>query len=127
MFIRSVTWYMILAMFLIGIAPRVEGALSPSEALSLVQTDRAADLERIQRVLESKKVSGRLEKLGFTGEEIQSRLQRLSDAQVHELAQKLDDLKVAGDGVGVLIVLLLLAIFIVLYLSYTGKKVVITK
>jgi hypothetical protein len=127
MFIRSVTWYMILAMFLIGIAPRVEGALSPSEAVSLASPERAADLERIQRALESKKVSDRLEKLGFTGEEIQSRLQRLSDVQVHELAQKLDDLKVAGDGVGVLIVLVLLAIFVVLYLSYTGKKVVITK
>ncbi|GAB4388190.1 MAG: hypothetical protein Kow0025_05940 [Thermodesulfovibrionales bacterium] len=126
MFMRSVVWYMIFSMFLIGIAPRVEGGLSPSEAVALAQADRGADLETIREVLESKKVSDRLEKLGFTAEEVQSRLDRLSDGQIHELAQRLDDIRVAGDGVGVLVVLLLIAIFIVLWLNYTGRKVIIT-
>lgn len=127
MFIRSVAWYLVFAMFLLGIVPRVEGGLSPSEALALAQADREADLQRIQEILESKKVGDRLEKLGFTAEEVQSRLDRLSDGQIHELAQRLDDVRVAGDGVGVLVVLLLLAIFIVLWLHYTGRKVVITR
>lgn len=127
MFIRSVSWYLVFAMFLLGIAPRVEGGLSPSEALALAQADREADLERIQEILESKKVGDRLEKLGFTAEEVQSRLDRLSDGQIHELAQRLDDVRVAGDGVGVLVVLLLLAIFIVLWLHYTGRKVIISR
>ncbi len=105
---RYVTWYLIAAMLVMGIAPRVEAAFSPSETLTLVVSARTADIESIRAALENKIVSQRLQDLGFSNDEIASRLSQLSDEQLHSMARKIDDLKVGKDGgAGVLIVVLL--------------------
>ena len=46
--------------------------------------------------LESRIVSERLVELGYTKDEIQSRLDRPSDQQLHKAALKIDELKVRG-------------------------------
>lgn len=128
MFKKTVAWYLVVAMFIIGIAPRLEAAFTPSQAISLATTDRNADLERIQSVLEQKIVRQRLHDLGFTDEEIKTRLSQLSDQQIHNLAQQIDDLRVGkDDALGVVIALLIIAILIVVLLQLMGHKVVITK
>lgn len=124
---RQISWYLIAAMFIIGITPKVEAGLAPSELIAMPQIDRAADIEKIQRVIEDKMVRERLTKLGFTQEEIQSRLDNLSDQQIHNLASQLDDIKVGGDALGVIIALLVIAILVVLLLHLTGHRVIVTK
>lgn len=52
--------YLAAAMFIIGIAPRLEAAFSPSEALILSPAVRDGNLGKIQSVLENKLVSQRL-------------------------------------------------------------------
>jgi hypothetical protein len=116
-----------MAMFIIGITPRVYAGFSPSEVLSLSPVDRAADLQKIQTVLEMKMISERLRALGFTAEEIQKRLVQLSDQQVHQFALQLDDLKVGGDGLGIVIALLVIAILVVILIYLTGHRVAVTK
>jgi len=115
---KWVTWYMIVAMFLLGITPRVDAGISPSEVIGQPQMNRTTDLDKIQKVIEIKMIRERLNALGFSQEEIQTRLTRLSDEQVHQLALNLDELKVGGDeAVAVLIVLVIVAIaLLVLYL-----------
>ena len=115
---KWVTWYMIVAMFLLGITPRVDASISPSEVIGQPQMNRTTDLDKIQKVIEIKMIRERLNALGFSREEIQTRLTRLSDEQVHQLALNLDELKVGGDeAVAVLIVLVIVAIaLLVLYL-----------
>lgn len=115
---KWVTWYMIVAMFLLGITPRVDASISPSEVIGQPQMNRTTDLDKIQKVIEIKMIRERLNALGFSQEEIQTRLTRLSDEQVHQLALNLDELKVGGDeAVAVLIVLVIVAIaLLVLYL-----------
>lgn len=124
---KQVAWYLVFAMFIIGIAPKAEAGFSPSEVMALSKADRAADLDKIQQVLETKMIAERLEKLGFTQEEINGKLSQMNDRQVHQLALQLDDLKVGGDGLGVIIALLVIAILVVLLLQLTGHKVVVTK
>ncbi len=124
---RYIAWYLIFAMFLIGIVPRVNAGLSPSEIISLKDLGRAGDLQKIQKILETKMVKERLKELGFTYEEIQNRLHQLSDAQIHELALKLDELKIGGDALGIIIALLVIAILVVLFLYLTGHRVLVTK
>jgi len=127
-FMKEVTWYLVFAVFIIGIAPKVEAGFAPSEAIALSKVDRAADLERIQKVLETKMIRERLEKLGFTQDEINSRLSQLSDQQIHQLALQLDDLKVGkSDALGVIIALLVIAILVIIILQLTGHRVVVTK
>ena len=112
---RYVSWYLIFAMFLIGIAPRVDAGLAPSELIAMSKMDRNADLEKIRQVLEMKKVGERLGQLGFTQDEIQARLNSISDQQLHMFALQLDDLKVGGDGgAGIAIVILLIFVLFVM-------------
>jgi len=125
---KQISWYLVVAMFIIGIAPRVDAGLAPSEIIALSQTDRAADLEKIQKVLELKAVSERLTQLGLAQEEIRNRLDQLSDQQIHQAALQLDDLKVGqGDALGLIIALLVIAILVVILLNITGRRVFITK
>jgi len=127
-FMKQISWYLVVAMFIIGIAPRVDAGFSPSEIIALSQTDRAADLAKIQKVLELKAVGERLTQLGLAQEEIKNRLDQLSDQQIHQAALQLDDLKVGqGDPLGIIIALLVIAILIVILLKLTGRRVFITK
>ena len=126
-YVRCISWYLVVAMFVIGVTPRVYAGFAPSEGLNLSTIDRAAELEKIQGVLEIKMISERLRSLGFTPEEIQKRLGELSDHQIHQLAQQLDDLKVGGDGWGIVVAIILIAAIVVLILYLSGHKVVVTK
>ena len=111
---KGVTWYMVSVMFLLGITPRVYAAFSPSELILHSQLDRNADLLKVQKVLESKKVRERLSQLGFTEEGIQQRLYHLSDEQIHQMALKIDELKVGGDAAEAVILAFVLIILIIL-------------
>jgi hypothetical protein len=122
---KWVTWYMVAVMFLIGITPRVDADFSPSEGLSLLQSDRQSDIQKIQKVLEVKMVAERLKAFGFTQDEIQAKLNQLNDQQIHQMAQKLDELNVGGDGGEVVIAILLIAILVVLIIYLSGHRVVI--
>ncbi|MCX5719186.1 MAG: PA2779 family protein [Nitrospirae bacterium] len=124
---KYMTWYLAIAMFIIGIAPRVDAGLAPSEILALTEVDRTAHLEKIQKVLEMKVVTERLAQLGLTQDEIQKRLHQLSDQQIHQIALQLDELKVGGDALGVIIALLVIVLLVVLIIQLTGHKVIVTK
>ena len=124
-FMKQVAWYLVFAMLIIGIVPRVEAGFAPSEAVALAKIDRSADLDRVQKILETKIIKERLEKLGFTRDEISNRFSQLSDYQIHQLALQLDDLKVGGDSLGVVIVVLVIAILAVVLLYLTGHRVIV--
>jgi hypothetical protein len=124
-FMKQMAWYLIFAMFIIGIAPKAEAGFSPSEIISLSRTDRAADMETIQKAIEIKMVKERLQKLGFTQEEINNRLSQLSDQQIHKVAVQLDQLKVGGDGLGIVIAILIIAILVVVLIMLTGHRVIV--
>ena len=125
-FMKQVAWYLVFAMLIIGIVPRVEAGFAPSEAVALAKIDRSADLDRVQKILETKIIKERLEKLGFTRDEISNRFSQLSDWQIHQLALQIDDLKVGGDGgLGVVIAILVIAILVVILLHLTGHKVIV--
>jgi len=123
-FFRHVAWYLVVAMFIIGIAPRVDAGLSPSELIA-AQFDRGQDSSNIRQVIENKMVSERLAQLGFTQEEVTNRLSQLSDQQLHKLAVNLDEIKTGGDGLGLVIAILVIAILVVILIQITGHKVVV--
>jgi len=124
LFFRQIAWYLIAAMFVIGIAPKVDAGLSPSEFIA-AQFDRGQDSSAIRQVIENKMVSERLAQLGFTQEEVNSRLSQLSDQQLHKLAVNLDEIKTGGDGLGLIIGLLVIAILVVILIQLTGHKIIV--
>ncbi len=122
---KSLTWYLVVAMFIIAIVPHAEGAFSPSSAISLNETQRDADLAKIRTFLEAKLVKQRLEDLGFSSNEVKERLSLLSDRQLHNYAQQLDTLRAGGDGLGAVIAVLIIIILIIVILHLTGHKVIV--
>ena len=125
-FLKYMSWYLVVAMFIIGITPRVYAGFSPSEAMDLSPIDRASDLQKIQKVLEMKMISERLRQLGLTPDEIQDRLNQLSDNEIHQFALQLDDLKVGGDGgLGIVIAILVIAILAVILIYLLGHRIII--
>lgn len=123
---KCIIWYLVVAMFIIGITPRVYAGFSPSEVITPLPAERASDLQRIQKFLEMKMVRERLKEWGLSPDEIQARLDQFSDPQIHQLALNLDDLKVAGnDALGIIILLLVIAVLVVLLIQLTGHKIIV--
>ena len=123
---KYVIWYMVGAMFILGMTPRVYAGFSPSEAMTVLQFDRTADLQKIQKILELKMVGERLRQLEFSEEGIRERLHQLSDEQIHRLALNLDEMRVGGNG-DVVISVLVVAILVVILIYLLGHKLVIKK
>lgn len=124
-FLKQVSWYLVFAMFFIGIVPKVEAGFVMSDPLAAAQVDRAQDLEKIQKILEMKMIRERLGALGLTADEINSKLAQLSDQQVHQFASKLDGLKVGGDTGGFIIGFLVVVILIIVILQLTGHRILV--
>jgi hypothetical protein len=122
-----VAWYMVTVMFLFGISPKVEAGFSPSEVIGQSQMDRSMDVEKVRKFLETKMIRERLHAFGFSQEEIQTRLNLLTDDQIHQVALKLDDLKVAGNGAEAVIIVLLIAAIVLLIIYLLGYRVALKK
>ena len=127
-YLKPVTWCMVFIMIVLGVTPKVEAGFIPSKVIQMNETERDTDILQIKKILETKAVSVRLEQLGFTSEEIQERLSKLSDQQIHQIALQLDQLKVGqGDAFGIIIAVLVIAILVVVLLKLTGHDIIIAK
>lgn len=124
MFRKCLACYLVAAMFVISVVSSTQAAFSPS-LTTLSPSMRSADMEKIQAVLENKLVRQRLQDLGFNSEEITNRLSQVTDDQIHNFAQKLDDLKVGGDGLGVVIAILVIIVLIMVILRLTGHRTIV--
>lgn len=123
--VKSLSICLAIMMIIIGVIPKVEAGFAPT-VLKDSSSDREGSLLQIRKVLEIKMVKERLESLGFTEQEIQSRLTEMSDDQLHDLALSLDEIQVGGDsGLGIVIGLLIIVILVVVLLQLTGHKVIV--
>ncbi len=127
-FAKHVALPLALVMGLLSLAPRVEAGIAPSKAPIASQAERTADLDKIQTVLENKMVQERLAQLGYSREEIQAKLQGLSDEQLHMVAANIDQLAVGGvDAWGFVVGVGILVLIIVAVLYFTNREVVVRK
>ncbi|MCL0036747.1 PA2779 family protein [Thermodesulfovibrionales bacterium] len=126
-FMKQVSWCLVFAMLIIGIAPKAEAGFVPSELIAISEVDTTADLNTIQRAIESEIVAERLKELGFTQDEINDRLLQLSDEQIHQFAQQVDELKVGGDIAGGIIALLVITVLVLVIMELVGVGVVVTR
>lgn len=81
---------------------------------------RTQDMQLIQKTLENKILRQRLQEYGFSPEETNRRLTKLSDAQVHQLAMETQRLNPGG---GIIVALLVLGILVLLFI-YLLERVV---
>lgn len=86
---------------------------------------RQADLVTVRRALESRVVQQRLRDLGLPAAEALSRMNGLSDEQIHQFASRLDSVQAGADGVDTLIVVLLAAVIVMGVLELSGHSIII--
>ncbi|MBI5681692.1 MAG: PA2779 family protein [Deltaproteobacteria bacterium] len=124
--IRPLALYLAIMCFLIASLPRQSLAFIISSQTDERVFDRQSDVSTIQRILESKAVSQKLSSLGLTKDEIDKRIDRLTDSELHQFASQLNSIYAGGDsGVGIIIALLLIVVLVLVILNLTGHKVVL--
>ena len=117
---KAIAVYLTIALFTIGMVPRVEAGFAPSQP-----TGRAEDVAKIQKVLEMKVITENLEKMGYSKAEVEVRLAGMTDQQIHKMASQIDEVRAGGDGLGVVIGILVIIILVLVILQLTGHKVII--
>ncbi|MBI5588546.1 MAG: PA2779 family protein [Deltaproteobacteria bacterium] len=125
MYFKQVALVVAFAVLIIGSIPAKTMAYVVGAEGVATESSRAADMERAQRVLESKLVSEKLNQAGLTNTEIKNRLDKLSDSELHQFAGQLDGLYPGGDGLGIVIALLIIIILVMVILKLADRKIVI--
>lgn len=88
---------------------------------------RTQEIDKIKLALENKLVQEKLRAYGFTAEEIKSKLEGMTEGQIHLLAQASDNIIAGGDsGLGLLIGVLVIILLVILILKLLDKKIVIS-
>jgi hypothetical protein len=125
---RKPSWAFLMVLYLLCLSgtPTLAGMIgSVTSRPSMDQETRQQELSVIQLALENELIKAKLEAYGLTPDEIQAKLQGLSDERIHLLAQASDNVLAGGDGLGVVIGILVIILLIILILHLTGHSVLI--
>lgn len=123
-FFKRTALIMTVVMAIVAMVPRVDAAFIHSfeSADNLLPSK---DMETVRQFLEEKAVKNRLEMLGYSPEEIQARLSNLSHEEIHHLANNINMLTTGGDGVGLVIGILVIIILVILIIKLLDKRIII--
>lgn len=86
---------------------------------------RAEERKKVQLALENELVRAKLTAYGLTADEVDRKLDQMTDEQIHLLAQASDDILAGGDGVGFVIGVLLVILLVVLIVKLLDRSIVI--
>lgn len=128
---RPLAVYLALALMVISSAAGPAEAMllpaAPDASHGAMSLDRAADLAKVQKTLESKELRQRLLDHGLTPEETEARISSLSDEQLHRLASNLDAAQAGGDGLSTLLFIVVVALLVVLIIFLMEGRIEIKR
>ncbi|MFO7963112.1 MAG: PA2779 family protein [Desulfobacterales bacterium] len=114
---KNTTFLLIVLMTILGMVPATEASFIPSAA-SHTQSTIDQDLETVTEALENKIVKQRLNDLGYSDQEIQERLDQLTEEEIHQLAVGIDAVN-QGGVFGFVISVLVIVILVIVILRLT--------
>lgn len=109
------------------VAPAAEAAFAPTAVRDAEgrPVDREADLALLRGALERRLVQQRLVDLGLDPEEAAARLDQLTDEELHAAADQMRALVPGGDGLGLVIGVLLVVLLVIVILKLMNKEIII--
>ncbi|HEY5765455.1 MAG TPA: PA2779 family protein [Candidatus Deferrimicrobiaceae bacterium] len=130
--IRRAGWFFTLALVMAGIMG-VLGSIRSEAVAGLIASRstgesvaRAADLARVQALLEQKVVLQKLVDYGVSPDEAMAKIRTMSDRDLHRLASLTDRAAEGSDsGVGILIGVAILIILIIVIMKLLNKEIVV--
>jgi hypothetical protein len=97
----------------------------PSPEFKATQ-NRMNETKKIQLALENELVKAKLKAYGLSSDEVQKKLQGMTDKQINLLAQASDDVLAGGDGgFGLLIGALVVVLLVIVILKVMNKTIVV--
>ena len=100
---------------ILGCLPSGASAGPVASSTGKVKTTRDEDIVRIEKLLSDGKIARALARRGVKPDEVRQKLEKMSDHEVHMMAERLETTKSGGDAVvGILIVLLLVVLIVYL-------------
>lgn len=123
--LRMLTVYLVFAVFIISAIPSPSSAMFITPDAGNAVVDSIGDMAKVQTFLESKLVQQRLTDFGLTAEEVSSRLNQLSQDQLHQIATHLEQIDYGGDALGGILTLLVIVILVIVIIKIMGKQVII--
>jgi len=107
--------------------PAVAGLIpSVPSSVEMAGKGREAEINKVQKVLEMQIVIDKLQAYGLSADEVKAKMQSMSDAQLHVMAQASDRVLAGGDaGLGIIIAILVIVILVIIILKLENKKIVV--
>jgi hypothetical protein len=121
-FFKPLSLYLVFAILVLTVPSQGWAMFIPSGESGSV---RQADMSSIQKTLESAVVKQRLVDFGLSSDEALSRINMLSDGQIHQFAADLNSLQAGADGAGAVIFVLLVVLLVVLILEVSGHHIIV--
>jgi hypothetical protein len=84
-------------------------------------TVREIEIEKIRRALENKIVAEKLKSYGLSKEEIMTKVSKMSDGQVHQIAALSDKIPAGGDAALAVLITILVVVVLVLLILFLLK------
>lgn len=121
---RNTALLMVFTMGFLCFVPRIEASFVTSHE-SFSSDFRDKDLGIIQKTLENKLIGERLKALGYSEQEILTRLDYLSDEEVHQIATQMDAIAPGGGFLEAVIAILIIVALVFLILHLADRRIVI--
>ena len=121
---RLIAYFVIGLAFILGCLPANSLAMPVSSEVlrNEVGSLRQRDINKIYSLLEEKNVQKNLVKMRLNSNELKERIAKLSDAQIHRLANQLDRVKIGGSAGGAILIVAIVVGIIALILYFTGRS-----
>jgi len=119
---KGILTLMLSVAVLCGISPGNAIAMPVSSQVGLSDTAALANMEKIRSFLNRAIVQKKLAQLGLSKESAMEYLSKMDSADLARLAERVDTLnKGSGDGIVVLLVILLIAVCVLYFMDYKVK------
>ena len=119
----------LLALWFFGLVafPSIAAAsLTPSKlSEGTASANREADLQAVRQALEHKLVAQKLKDYGVSASEVEARLPRMSDTDVHQIALLSKKLPQGGDAVGDIVIILIIVILVIVIIKLMNREIVV--
>lgn len=126
--LKKIAYVLVFALFIVGGIP-AESLAYAAGIKDLkefgVMSTRDGDAARVQRVLESGLVSAKLQSYGYTKDEVTARLDKLTDAELHQFAAQIDGVAPGGEILTTIAFVGIVIIFLLLILHISKKQVIL--
>lgn len=99
--------------FNLAVLPAAQAAMVPTDEV-IDQSSAASDRERVKAFLERDDVKRQMEALGVDPQDAAARVASLSDPEINQIVNKLDELPAGQDAIGVVLGVLLFILVVLL-------------